>query len=996
MPTPYEMRDWKQVAIKYDQLVYDLTNTNPYFPLVGIKSSGINYPSLKPIYLQTYVGSSSTQAEAINIIPSIVGASLVGIDKSNQSGVNWVEKVKDFFNKNNGQNVYLNNYSATSGGDWWYDTMPNIYFYQLYSQYPLLPDFNTQFVTIADRWLEAVQKMGGTTTPWAVPNMNYRGWYLSSMTGNAAGVKEPESAGAIGWILYHAYLKTQDKKYLNGAQMALEYLSNLNSNPSYELQLPYGTFIAAKMNAEQGTNYNIDKMLNWSFDRGPLRGWGTIKGQWDGKDISGLVGEANDGGNDYAFFLNGIQQAAALVPMVKYDKRYAKAIAKWTLNLASASRYFYSKYLPADRQDDYAWSTANDPESVIAYEALKEKNNFAGNLPLFGTGDAKRGNWAPTNLGLYGSSSVGYLGAILETTNVAGILKLDVNKTDFFGKNPFPTFLLYNPLSSNQQVTLQLGTNSYDIYDAISETNMATGVTGSTSVQIKAGEVVLLSYLPAGSTTTSTNGKLSIGNDIVDYHYGYDFTAKLKIKSLASTANAVAFNKQTTIYTQVDNASPALSYQWYVNNVLTQTTSVNTFNWTAPATAGDYTITLKAIDGAVSAKDSLTLKVAQTVPVITSISQDKKFYPVFSDVKLICNVPTAKEEKLTYTWTVPTGQAVTKDSLLNWVTPANEGFYTIHCTVTNSANLQSTFSVKLLVKKQSGTSQALAYYPLDGDVNDYSGHYNGQLRGAQPTVDARGSDGAAYLFTSGDNIIFIPNESNLNFQGAITLSFWVNPTKVTDESFILSHGSWEERWKVSLTPTRLLRWTVNTSVGTIDLDSTFPLDLNKFYHFTVTYTGFSMEIYADGVMDTYTAHTGLINTTSKALTFGRKDQEQTNYSLFGTIDEVRIYDKSLSLTEIANLKNLWNSEIVTGLESALNKNIIVYPNPSSGGSFYMQADNGTNTIMELIDTTGKKIPFTSLQEDTHFRITIDPGYKGLFLLRVKTQQGVAVKKVVLY
>jgi hypothetical protein len=31
----------------------------------------------------------------------------------------------------NGQLVYLNNYSSHSGGDWWYDLMPNVYFHQL-------------------------------------------------------------------------------------------------------------------------------------------------------------------------------------------------------------------------------------------------------------------------------------------------------------------------------------------------------------------------------------------------------------------------------------------------------------------------------------------------------------------------------------------------------------------------------------------------------------------------------------------------------------------------------------------------------------------------------------------------------------------------------------------------------------------------------------------------------------------------------------------------
>ena len=121
--------------------------------------------------------------------------------------------------------------------------------------------------------------------------------------------------------------------------------------------------------------------------------------------------------------------------MVKYDKRFSRDIAKWMLNLANASRLYYSQYLPEASQDDFEWSALHDPQSVIAYEALKEN---LGGKKLYGTGDAKKNGWAQTNLGIYGSSHVGYLGAILASTDVAGILKLDLNKTDFFGENESP------------------------------------------------------------------------------------------------------------------------------------------------------------------------------------------------------------------------------------------------------------------------------------------------------------------------------------------------------------------------------------------------------------------------------------------------------------------------------------------------------------------------------------------------------------------------------
>lgn len=169
LPFPLELRDWKAVAAAYDNYVFDMDKTGQYLPLSRTGSQGqFNYPDNIPLFMDSYVGAAAhaNQAEAINIIPAIVGASLIGIDKSNQNGQNWVEKNKDFFNLKNGQNVYLNNYFTSSGNDWWYDLMPNLYFFQLRSLYPTaVPEFDSQFLTVADRWLWAVRQLGGSTTP---------------------------------------------------------------------------------------------------------------------------------------------------------------------------------------------------------------------------------------------------------------------------------------------------------------------------------------------------------------------------------------------------------------------------------------------------------------------------------------------------------------------------------------------------------------------------------------------------------------------------------------------------------------------------------------------------------------------------------------------------------------------------------------------------------------------------------------------------------------
>ncbi len=237
IPSPYLMRNWRQVAMGYDSLVFNTSLTGRYLPLSRTYTATTNYPGQTSFGLQSYVGGSLGNGEGINCIPAVIGASLAGVDKSNQGGTNWVQMCQEWFNRANGENVYLNSAGSSTGDDWWYETMPNVFFYQLYDLYPGTSNFAGQFTTVADRWLAAVGAMGGKSTPWTLPNINHRAFNLMTMTPNDAGVVEPEAAGAIGWLLYQA--SGRATKYRIGAELAMEALLAYPSNPSYELQLPY-------------------------------------------------------------------------------------------------------------------------------------------------------------------------------------------------------------------------------------------------------------------------------------------------------------------------------------------------------------------------------------------------------------------------------------------------------------------------------------------------------------------------------------------------------------------------------------------------------------------------------------------------------------------------------------------------------------------------------------------------------------------------------------
>ncbi len=914
-PAPYLMRDWKKVAAGYDSLVFNTGLQGQYLPLSETFTATVNYPGITSFALQSYVGSSLGRGEAINCIPAVVGATLAGIDKSNQHGVNWVAMCREWFNKANGAGVYLNSASGSNWDDWWYDTMPNVFFFQLYSLYPSTPDFPGQFLSVADRWLAAVNAMGGTDAPWSIANVNHRAFNLQTMApNNSSTYVEPEAAGAIAWLLYQAYRETGQERYRIGAELAMESLQVYATNPSYELQLPYGVIAAASMNAELGTTYDLTKMLNWCFSNGDntIRQWGVSVGNWGGYDCSGLVGEINHT-NDYPFFMNGVEQAGALVPVVRYDDRYARAIGKWILNLANASRLFYTNSLPDSHQDSAPWGHQYDSSSVMAHESLRQYMPTNSAISPYITGDAIQGGWAPTNFALYGASHVGILAGLIDTTSVPMILRIDLLKTDYFHSPAYPTYLLYNPYAFDTIAVVDLGPGSHDLYNTVTKTIIARGVSGATAVSIPADGPVVLVVAPAGGTISSQLDHTLIDGIVVDYRSGAavaDYPPR--IKAVAAATNPIVVGGQTNVFcTATDRDNDSLRYAWSASGG-TVTGGGTVIHWIAPSGAGLFTVQCTVTDGrGGQSTDVDTIQVIQRINAPPSI---EKFNAVPRKVNLGgtsvigCIATDSDGDSLSYSWSAGAGVVSGSGPTVQWSAPSTAGDYAVTCTVKDGFGGSTTDSVKLEVRDLSVTQHGalVAFYPFSGNALDATGHgHDGTVNGATLVADRHGSPNSAYAFNGTTSSIDVPNDTSLNFHNALSVSLWltVGAFYSSREQYLISHGNWQNRWKLSLSPsTNKLRFTVKNTQGAVrDLDAETPLSLDSTYNVIAVFDGSEMELYLNGQLDAFAPFGGLINATSIALSIGQDLPGDNNYNFNGILDEIRLYDYGLSLAEIGTL-----------------------------------------------------------------------------------------------
>ncbi len=963
MPSPYEMRDWKQAAAGYDNLVFDFNLFGQYLPLIWLNTNTINYPEDNSFGLHTVVGTIfPSSSEAINLIPAVVGATLSGIDKSSQNGYNFVLMSEEYFNKENGADVYLNHPSGSNWDDWWYDLMPNIFFYQLYNLYPPFGEFSYQFTKIADRWLQSASVMGGGTTPWHVPYMNYRAFNLMTMTPYATGVPEPEAAGALAWIFYNAYKETGNEDYRIGAEWSMEFLNSLTSNPSYELQLPYGVLTAARMNAELGTAYNITKMVNWCFDVGPLREWGAIVGSWGGYDVDGLIGEVN-GSNDYAFLMNTFEQIGALVPMTRYDDRFARAIGKWVLNAANAARLFYPNYLPDQNQDSEEWAHQYDPDSYIGHEALRQSQN--GFSP-YATGDAINGGWGLTNLALYGSSHIGIAGGIIDTTDISMILRLDLLKTDYFLPDAYPSYLYYNPYTSDKQVTIDAGTGTHDIYDAVSNTVITGGVTGNTQITIPADDAVIAVIIPSGSTITYDLDKAYVNGIVIDYLSGQPVSNyPPRIKSLSSEDQVLIYSDSTNIFcTAEDKDDDPLLYQWQASGG-SFTGNGSEIIWQAPTTEGSYLIICSVDDDhGGTASDSIYINVTEFInndPVITGMTAHPRKINLGSDSQIYCAAEDPDGDILTYVWSPGSGTISGSGAEVTWTAPVTAGNYYIACLVSDGRGGEAFDSIGVSVRDTSihQSGDLVAYYPFNGNADDESGFSNnGTVSGPILVPDRHGNPASAYRFDGINDYIQVPSSASLNFQNSISINFWIKVSQFYErESYPLSHGNWENRWKVSLTD-KHIRWTLKTDAGTKDLDSETELVTDSLYNVTVLYDGSDYEIYINGELDAFTTFSGQILTTNIDLMMGEVLPGNNQYNFNGVLDDIRIYNYAISYSDIQSLYDIStgiedNQDTEVPLEYMLMQN---YPNPfnSQTNIKYLIKAPG-RVILEIYDALGTRV-----------------------------------------
>jgi len=235
-----------------------------------------------------------------------------------------------------------------------------------------------------------------------------------------------------------------------------------------------------------------------------------------------------------------------------------------------------------------------------------------------------------------------------------------------------------------------------------------------------------------------------------------------------------------------------------------------------------------------------------------------------------------------------------------------------------SANGNGTESIPADIVCAKTENGLVAYYPFNGNANDESGNgNNGVVNGATLTTDRFGKADSAYSFDGVNDYIDIGQLAKLQDSQEITVMIWIK------KSVHGGVGGFVGKWDTSPNGTNTfliyngegsynnngafaLSFNDNTNGG---VQATSILPINEWINITATWRSSDgrMIIYKNGVLESSTIvgvgkklkyHTSY---TAKIGEWGILRNSQ--YKLNGLIDDIRIYNRALTDTEVLALYN---------------------------------------------------------------------------------------------
>ncbi|MCK4415113.1 MAG: hypothetical protein KAY32_16395 [Candidatus Eisenbacteria sp.] len=208
------------------------------------------------------------------------------------------------------------------------------------------------------------------------------------------------------------------------------------------------------------------------------------------------------------------------------------------------------------------------------------------------------------------------------------------------------------------------------------------------------------------------------------------------------------------------------------------------------------------------------------------------------------------------------------------------------------------------------TEGLVAYYPFNGCADDETGNgHGGEVHGAVLAADCEGRANSAYEFDGVGDYIRVSDSAGLRLD-ELTLAAVLYLHEVTDPSgedaiFWKQYSANDASYDLEIlagdrrVEFALNRGSSNPEGGT--LISAGSLSLNTWYHIAATYDGSHMKLYINGSPQGTLPYSGTAIAYDNGILALGADAPQSVHYIDGVMDDLRIYSRALSQSEVLDL-----------------------------------------------------------------------------------------------
>jgi hypothetical protein len=269
--------------------------------------------------------------------------------------------------------------------------------------------------------------------------------------------------------------------------------------------------------------------------------------------------------------------------------------------------------------------------------------------------------------------------------------------------------------------------------------------------------------------------------------------------------------------------------------------------------------------------------------------------------------------------------------------------------------LRGNFNLSGLVASSSSMiNGSIAYWSMNDisstNVGEMKGLYNGSLNGTWST----GILGNAVNFTSSlTNNVTIPHNESLNFgTGDGTISLWFYPSKLTACSIIDKRPGLtgpEDGYRIMLDDSSHIKYGFDNTPQLIAVPT---FTAGNWYNILMNRNGGNVSLYINGTI----IHSFIDGSSDQTNTFPTRLSSGAAGWCDGKIDEVGMWNRSFSNTEVSSLYNSGvgiNYTVITNTITNSAANITVKVNSSVVWNYngaFNQSNNKTNSLANVINS----------------------------------------------